>query len=128
MSILHSSARPNGAFRRSREVVARSIIGCAARPSSASRYKLDHCYVNGLVRRALLRTSCLGLIYFEKKAARATSKKLRRVKFVEVKLVDGLNICNLEQIFYNYLVARCVSVPRCASSNASRSEIARSAT
>ena len=37
--------------------------------------------VNGLVRRALLRTSCLGL-YFEKKAARATSKKFRRVTSV----------------------------------------------
>ena len=36
MSILHSSARPSGASRRSREDVAARI--CAARPSSASRY------------------------------------------------------------------------------------------
>ena len=50
--------------------------------------------VNRLVRRALLRTSCLGL-HFEKKAARATSKKFRRV-----------------------IVARCVTVPRRASINA----------
>ena len=31
-------SRLNGAFRWSSEEVARSIIGCAARPSSASRY------------------------------------------------------------------------------------------
>ena len=36
--------------------------------------------VNGLVRRALLRTSYLE--HFEKKAARATSKKFRRVTSV----------------------------------------------
>ena len=38
----NSSARPSGASRRSSTevgVVARSIIGCAARPSCASRYK-----------------------------------------------------------------------------------------
>ena len=28
------------------EVVARSIIGCAAQPSSASRYKLQHTNIN----------------------------------------------------------------------------------
>ena len=37
--------------------------------------------VNGLARRALIRTSCLGQ-YFEKKAARAISKKFRRVTSV----------------------------------------------
>ena len=44
--------------------------------------------VNGLVRSALLRTSCQ---YFEKKAARATSKKFRLVTSVNlVRASDAL--------------------------------------
>ena len=45
--------------------------------------------VNGQVRRALLRTSCHSSDqYFEKKVARATSKKFRRVTSV-----TGLSLC-----------------------------------
>ena len=44
----------------------------------------DLSIVNGLAaRRALLRCTCLGQ-YFKKKAARATSKKFRRVTSVNV--------------------------------------------
>ena len=44
---------------------------------------IDHS--DGLVRRALLRTSCLGLI-FRKEAARATSKRFRRVTSASVNI------------------------------------------